>query len=214
MPSWHTRVAILVLLTSPAGCAAGQTQCARHDGAAPALRVAWIEHAPLDHVSFVLMEHEAGAILGQLGVRLLVERRDAAAAGKGDVHAVFLDSFAPRKPAVVGATLIPWRARHAARVYVFAPAVHKLFGNDCDPPLSLRRRGTALGRILAHEIVHAMAPELGHADAGLMYPRLEADSLDRTVEIDTKTLAAMRAATAALCDAARDAAAATTLEER
>jgi len=61
--------------------------------------------------------------------------------------------------------------------------------------LDRRRAATALGRVVAHEIVHALVPDLPHADRGIMAERLR-DSLDKPLGLDPRTREALLAATA------------------
>jgi hypothetical protein len=56
-----------------------------------------------------------------------------------------------------------------------------------------RRASIALGRVVAHEIVHALVPDLPHADDGIMSDRLR-DSLDRPLGLDARTTEALLAA--------------------
>jgi hypothetical protein len=51
----------------------------------------------------------------------------------------------------------------------------------------------AIGRVLVHEVVHAIAPRLSHADEGLMHEALlSASLLKRRIEIDERTRQAFR----------------------
>jgi hypothetical protein len=61
--------------------------------------------------------------------------------------------------------------------------------------LQRRRAATALGRVVAHEIVHALLPQLPHAERGIMAERLR-DSLDDPLGLDERTTEALLAATA------------------
>lgn len=59
-------------------------------------------------------------------------------------------------------------------VFVFFPAVLRTIGAFTVPktPRGLASLSRAMGRVVAHEIVHVLAPERGHAPAGLMAERL------------------------------------------
>lgn len=68
-------------------------------------------------------------------------------------------------------------------IYLFVPNFERILGaslEDC----AQRRHGVvaerALGRILAHELVHLMLPGTGHSDSGLMASRLDRRFLTRT----------------------------------
>jgi hypothetical protein len=65
------------------------------------------------------------------------------------------------------------------------------------PPRARRQLGVALGRVVAHEIVHALRPDLPHAGHGLMASRLTPESLLRGhMRIDAPVIAALREAPA------------------
>jgi hypothetical protein len=61
---------------------------------------------------------------------------------------------------------------------VYVPNVALALGLEPDEvPTSLeaqRLLGVALGRVVAHEVVHVLAPQVEHAQAGVMRPRLHA----------------------------------------
>jgi hypothetical protein len=59
-------------------------------------------------------------------------------------------------------------------------------------PIEKRRVGVALGRILAHELIHALLPELPHASAGLMDQAMREPLLDPAT-VDSRSRAALRA---------------------
>lgn len=55
-------------------------------------------------------------------------------------------------------------------------------------PVTARVLGTAAGRVAVHELVHAIAPERGHARSGLMAPRFGIEALEGpTLVVDTAT---------------------------
>ena len=59
-------------------------------------------------------------------------------------------------------------------------------------PIEKRRVGVALGRILAHELIHALLPELPHASAGIMAEAMREPLLDPAT-VDARSRAALRA---------------------
>jgi hypothetical protein len=64
-------------------------------------------------------------------------------------------------------------------IFVFYPGVRRTLGHS-DSQLSPRHvaeLSRALARIVAHEVVHVLAPESGHADSGLMSGRLTREAL-------------------------------------
>jgi hypothetical protein len=187
----------LVLLAGCAAARAAAQECHRGGADVPLLRVAWIERAPLDPLAFAQMEREAGEILDRLGLRVSLQRGTSSQLLDHELRVVLLDSFAPDERVVMGATLLPWSIGRGARIYIFGPAVRGLVAHERFRPDVARRHGRALARILTHEIVHALAPGLGHAEEGLMSRTLKADTLDSPVAIDAQTLAALEPVVAA-----------------
>jgi hypothetical protein len=58
--------------------------------------------------------------------------------------------------------------------------------------------GRAIGRIVAHEVIHAVAPALGHAGSGIMSPRFRrADLLAHRLPVDGATRRGLLAVLAA-----------------
>jgi hypothetical protein len=58
-----------------------------------------------------------------------------------------------------------------------------------------RRVGVAMGRVIAHEVIHALVPDLPHAGEGVMGERLRG-SLERPATLDPGTREALGAARA------------------
>jgi len=89
---------------------------------------------------------------------------------------------------------------HKYGIFVFYPGVRRTLGyRDGDvSPRQVYELSRALARVVAHEVVHVLAPAGGHAASGLMTERLTRDLLlaDR-IELDEPSLAlavaAMRA---------------------
>jgi hypothetical protein len=55
-------------------------------------------------------------------------------------------------------------------------------------PRERRDIARAMGRVLVHEIVHAVAPNLSHADRGVMHDALLSGALSNVeIEIDDRT---------------------------
>ena len=69
----------------------------------------------------------------------------------------------------MGANLFP-AARPSDTVYVFVPTVVDALDTVARPAATLTRGaiGRALGRVVVHETVHALVPELDHSDTGIM----------------------------------------------
>ncbi|MGH9333110.1 MAG: hypothetical protein ACRD21_05105, partial [Vicinamibacteria bacterium] len=59
-------------------------------------------------------------------------------------------------------------------IFVFLSGVRRTLGHRGESsPRQLAELSLALARIVAHEVVHVLAPERGHADSGLMSGALE-----------------------------------------
>jgi hypothetical protein len=92
------------------------------------------------------------------------------------------------------------RPRPNPVVWAHVPSVCAALGQpvgDCSHGLSGRRRhvvGVALGRVVAHEIVHALAPSLGHS-YGLMSEMLtRSDLMAPSLGLDARAALAVRRA--------------------
>jgi hypothetical protein len=62
-------------------------------------------------------------------------------------------------------------------------------------PRQIVEMGRALARVVAHEVIHTLAPELGHADSGLMSRNLTRDALlADAIDLDEPSLERARVA--------------------
>ena len=143
--------------------------------AAARVRLAWLDPNPIDET-----EH--------------AERRSPA------FRAVLLGEEASRlnlHPGIMGAT--PERGVMEPVVYVFYPAVVRTLGLEKRPEIVNSKPGAALcaravARVLAHELVHAAAPELSHGGRGIWKARLTRHSLTkRGLVLDEASAVALRA---------------------
>jgi hypothetical protein len=88
-------------------------------------------------------------------------------------------------------------AAHGAKggkysIFVFYPGVRRTLGHrdGQTSPRHLAELTLALARIVAHEVVHVLAPERGHAESGLMSGRLtRVELLADTIVLDGPSLA-------------------------
>lgn len=81
-------------------------------------------------------------------------------------------------------------------IFVFYPALLRNLGQRSTDlsPRDVAEIARAAGRVLSHELVHVLAPELGHASTGLMAARLKRrDLLKREIELDEPSLLVARA---------------------
>lgn len=140
---------------------------------APVVRLAWLDPAGIASGTEVVVQREVAKLLREMGVEVLWRPGDSREPARpGELRVIFLNrpAQAPRGVAVLGAT----PASHPGErlVWVHLPSVRAAtaLGPRTGPerdPLSARRLGIALGRVIAHEIVHAVAPALAHG-GGLM----------------------------------------------
>lgn len=83
-------------------------------------------------------------------------------------------------------------------IFVFYPGVRRTLGHreGSTSPRQLAELSRALARVVAHEVVHALAPERGHTESGLMSEKLTREELlAETIDLDGPSL---ESATAAL----------------
>jgi hypothetical protein len=76
-------------------------------------------------------------------------------------------------------------------IFVFYPGVLRTlgYGKGDFSPRQLSELSLALARIVAHEVVHALAPEGGHSESGLMSGKLRrADLLSKAIALDGPSL--------------------------
>jgi hypothetical protein len=80
-------------------------------------------------------------------------------------------------------------------VFVFFSALRRTLGYGTDPsPRRTRDLTRAMARVLAHEVVHVLAPERGHSEAGLMSRKLTRRLLlSETIELDRSSHTAAKA---------------------
>jgi hypothetical protein len=77
-------------------------------------------------------------------------------------------------------------------IFVFLPSVRRTLGHreSETSPRHLVELSRALARIVAHELVHVLAPERGHADSGLMSVKLRREELlADVIDLDGVSLA-------------------------
>jgi hypothetical protein len=144
------------------------------ESGAPCLSLVWVDVAGTAPWAFPGAAGEVEAFLGRMGVRGLVRR--------GDVHGMrsapdVIVVLLPRRPAnsqvserAMGATSTnPGSSRSLA---LFASEVARTLGlTFLAGGWSITERrdfGVALGRVVVHELLHAMVPDHPHARTGLM----------------------------------------------
>jgi hypothetical protein len=169
----------------------------------PAPEVVWIDLAGVPIAAQEMARHEAAAVLADVG--LSPSWRVGAAQeqlGAHDLPVVLLRrDHAARAgaPRVLGACT-PRSGSPRAWVYLDNLAWALGLGTP-DGPLTLQQSallGRAIGRIVAHEVIHAVAPALAHARTGLMAPRFNRAALvSLRMPVDGVTRQGVRAVLAA-----------------
>jgi hypothetical protein len=152
--------------------------CALPAAAAPRLRIVVVSTTKTDGLALAAMADEVRAILGPVGAELTWVQGDAATVTAPDALRVVLLSGrgggSDTGRSVLG-SVIPGSEANTLWVY-YANVVSGLGlpveGLATAPPQSRRRVGVALGRVVTHEIVHTLAPELHHESVGLMAARM------------------------------------------
>jgi hypothetical protein len=147
-------------------------------GRGPSLSLAWVDVAGTAPWAFSPAASELSTLLGSMGIHASVR--------EVDVHAVTTASeltviLLPQRPArsrlsadAMGATSIG--AGSQRTMVVFVAEVARTLGLPPPRPTwsipQRRELGVALGRVVAHELVHALVPAQPHLREGLMAPTL------------------------------------------
>lgn len=165
------------------------------------LRLVWIDPTGIGAGVEAQACAEAASVLGAMGASVACH---ASAAGEiardGDVRVILLERTAERGRGVpvLGAT--PPRFAVAPFVWVHVTSVRSLMGLRPRGPASLlspaesRDLARALGRVVAHELVHALAPDVPHG-RGLMSASLSRRELGAaTIAVDPDVRFAVQAA--------------------
>lgn len=163
-----------VLLGVPAWGGAASREAAPAGGPV-ALRAAAIEIAPVSALAFEVLVRELQSLLDATGVRVDWRRvRPAGETRIDELRVVFLD--APGRGAHAGRPILgaSGQAGPAPTIWVYMPTVVAALNLPTDTPLQTfvaqRAMGVALGHVLAHEMVHLLAPEVPHS-TGVMAAR-------------------------------------------
>jgi hypothetical protein len=168
---------------------------------ASSLALVWMDPAGVALGVEGMARDEARSLLGKMGVPVSWRRGKAGEVSRtGEVRVILLDRAAQRGSGVpiLGAT--PERFEAAPLVWIHVPNVRGALGLSPERPAvvsdftSLRVLGIALGRVVAHELVHALAPSVSHG-TGLMSMALTRRQLTApTLAFDPEVGVAVRAA--------------------
>jgi hypothetical protein len=165
------------------------------------VRLVWVDVAGVARTAYPEARREIVALLERVGLRATVREGDVRGISDGsELTVVVLPGTPPGAhlhERVMGAT---HRTPEGVRaMWVYASGVGATLGLDVRAggfwSLAQRRQfGTALGRVVVHEVVHALAPERPHDRDGLMAERLgRAQLLRPRLELDGRTAGALRA---------------------
>ena len=143
--------------------------------ARPLLRLAWLDLAGVPTDVEAIAQKEAGSVMEEMGLEARWRRaRTPEAAREGEIRVVLVDRLLvdpETKQPVLGATAS--ESRTFPVVWVHLAGVRATLGHSPRSPGasgSFRERrdlGLAVGRVMAHEVVHVAAPSLSHG-RGLM----------------------------------------------
>jgi hypothetical protein len=165
------------------------------------LRAAGFELAHISPLTVEVMTREVNRLLAVAGAR--VEWRwvtPGTETVQDELSVVFLDS--PCRGVAAGQPLLGTTAAGpsgpAPTIWVYWPNVVHALGFKTDSPLDSffvkRSLGVALGRVVAHELVHALAPEVPHG-SDLMATGLRPEALcRRRLALDATSAALFNAA--------------------
>jgi hypothetical protein len=188
-------VAVLILGLAASGEALPETD-------APPLSLVWLDPTGVAATVEETARAEASRLLARLGASVHWRRgTPGEVIEAGIVHVVLLGLAGYRDteaPLVLGATST--RPRSAPVLWVRVPAVRAALGVPKDRPLILLSGvdrlalGTAIGRVVAHEVVHTLVPSLPHG-RGLMSSSLSRRELiGAPLPVDPEATLAFRAA--------------------
>ena len=170
--------------------------------ASPVLRLVWVDPIGIGVGAEAGARDEARSLLQKMGATVTWRRGDAGELARpGEVRVILLDrTVAQSGKPVLGAT--PPRFDGAPFVWVHVRSVRAVIGLDARGPAftmvaaASRDLSIALGRVVAHELVHALAPSVPHGtglmSAMLSYRQLTASSIPFDAEVGLAVRAALR----------------------
>jgi hypothetical protein len=169
----------------------------------PAPEVVWIDLAGVPPLAEAAARREAGEVLQQAGIALRWRTGEAHdTLGARDLPVVLLERDRAARPG--GERILGACAAHAGtpRVWVYLANLTWTLGlRGHADPLAFDQAlvlGRAIGRIVAHEVIHAVAPAVRHARSGIMSARFDRrDLLALRLDIDADTRRGVQAVLAA-----------------
>ncbi|HEY2946140.1 MAG TPA: hypothetical protein VGN09_27150 [Vicinamibacteria bacterium] len=146
--------------------------------AAPLLRLVWIDVFGSAPYAYPGAAREAAAILADAGVKAAWTLGDSSTVTTGDELKVVLMAGAAngaRLPEHVMGGTRSGAPSHTTWIYLSNVLWALGLQDKADRRLLLREQeevARALGRVVAHELVHAVAPDVAHTRTGLMAEKL------------------------------------------
>lgn len=148
----------------------------------PQLRLVWFDQTAAAPFAYAGVGGEVRSILGAAGVDVVWDKGTAGPLAPGGIAVILLNAEPARvalRPYVMGCAI---KGDGRSVLWVNLTTVARVLGLDARLHLAWSGRErhdvmTALGRVVAHEIVHVVAPELPHATQGLLSAMLDRHQL-------------------------------------
>jgi hypothetical protein len=145
--------------------------------ARPHLRLVWFDPASAAPFAYSGVVGEVRSILGAAGVDVVWDKGATGPLAPGEIAVILLSAEPARvalRPGVMGCVV---KGDGPSVLWVNLTTVARVLGLDARSRIAWSGRerqqvATALGRVVAHEIVHLVAPQLPHATQGLLSPML------------------------------------------
>jgi len=192
------------VLTFPNGSGFALTSAAADDSPHDdglTLRLAYFDGAGLPAGARQAMEREVATIFAKVGVRVSAFDQETLTATGSDPRTFVLRVVILQEPPTTfGQTPITLGVYHRHRfppasVLIFQPSIYAELGlmtegEDYLPPDLI---GRAFGRVVAHEVIHALAPDHKHRQRGVLACWLDREALLQSrLVIDEMTAEALR----------------------
>jgi hypothetical protein len=144
----------------------------------PHLRLVWFDPASAAPFAYAGVSGEVRSILGAAGVDVVWDKGAAGPLAPGEIAVILLNAEPARvglRPYVMGCAI---KGYERSVLWVNLTTVAQVLGLDARSHIAWSGRerhdvAAALGRVVAHEIVHLVAPELPHATQGLLNATLD-----------------------------------------
>jgi hypothetical protein len=204
-PSVTVVASVISILVSPgtsASSALTSAQAATADGFGPQIKVVWFDPDDLLVDEFDLVAHEVSRLFKAVGIEVSWRRTNGRDAVQypGEILSVLLPG-GPHKwreeDCVMGAV----NQRNPSALRVYYGNVLRILGLPSDAVIRSRsaaertRIAEAVGRVLAHELIHSVDPRYPHAPQGLFRARLNKKDLTKIdIAIDSASVTALHQA--------------------